>query len=75
MPVLSLEIWFIIGLALAFGGLVKGLTGLGLPAFAIPVMAIFIGVERSVVMLLAPSLVLNCHLAWTQDISSGLYPV
>lgn len=65
MPILSWETWFIIALALAFGGFVKGLTGLGLPAFAIPIMAIFIGVERSVVMLLAPSLVLNCRLAWT----------
>ena len=65
MAVLSWEIWFVIGLSLAFGGLVKGLTGLGLPVFTIPVIAVFIGVERSVVMLLVPSLVLNCCLAWT----------
>ncbi len=65
MAELSWEIWAIIGVSLAIGGLSKGLTGLGLPAFAIPVMAMFIGVERAVVMLVIPSIVLNGQLVWS----------
>jgi uncharacterized membrane protein YfcA len=45
--------------ALALGGLMKGVTGVGLPLIAVPVMAAFLGVERAVLVMVIPSLVLN----------------
>jgi uncharacterized membrane protein YfcA len=50
--------------ALAAGGLTKGLTGLGLPMVAIPIMAGFLGVERAVLIMIVPTVVLNVWLAW-----------
>ncbi len=44
---------------LAFGALIKGVTGLGLPVFAIPVLALFVSVESAVVIMALPSLVAN----------------
>ena len=49
----------IIVAALAAGGLTKGLTGLGLPMVAIPIMASSLGVERAVLTMIMPILVLN----------------
>jgi uncharacterized membrane protein YfcA len=50
--------------ALAAGGLTKGLTGLGLPMVAIPLMAGFLGVERAVLIMIVPTVVLNVWLSW-----------
>ncbi|HEY5622865.1 MAG TPA: sulfite exporter TauE/SafE family protein, partial [Gammaproteobacteria bacterium] len=55
----------IIVLALGVGGLAKGMTGLGLPMVAVPVLAGFLGVERAVMTLVMPILVLNIWLMWT----------
>ena len=55
---------FIILAAIAVGSLVKGVTGSGLPQIAIPVMAIFLGVERSVVVMAIPGIVGNAWLMW-----------
>ena len=44
--------------------MVKGITGLGLPLVAIPVLAGFIGVERAVVLMLVPGIGLNFGLLW-----------
>lgn len=55
----------IIAIALAVGGTAKGLTGLGLPLVAVPVMAGFLGVERAVMTMVIPVLVLNLWLTWT----------
>jgi hypothetical protein len=44
----------IILVAIALGSFVKGVTGSGLPQIAIPVMAIFLGVERAVVLMAIP---------------------
>ena len=51
--------------AIAVGAFVKGATGGGLPQIAIPVMAAFVGVERSVVVMAIPGVVANGWLVWT----------
>lgn len=51
--------------AICVGAFVKGATGGGLPLIAIPVMAVFIGVERSVVVMAIPGVVANGWLVWT----------
>lgn len=47
---------------IAFGAFVKGITGLGLPIFAIPALALFVPVESAVVILALPALVANLWL-------------
>lgn len=54
----------IIVVAIALGSLIKGVTGAGLPQIAIPVMAVFLGVERSVVIMAIPGIVSNGWLMW-----------
>jgi uncharacterized membrane protein YfcA len=51
--------------AIAVGAFIKGATGGGLPQIAIPVMAVFLGVERSVVVMAIPGVVANGWLVWT----------
>jgi len=51
--------------AIAVGAFIKGATGGGLPQIAIPVMAAFIGVERSVVVMAIPGVVANGWLVWS----------
>ena len=58
----SLLIMFI---ALAAGSLVKGISGLGLPLVAIPVMAGFMDVDRAVAIMVIPGILINCYLLWT----------
>lgn len=48
--------------ALAVGGFVKGLTGTGLPMLAIPVMTLFLGVERAVIIMSIPGIISNVWL-------------
>lgn len=50
--------------AVAVGFFVKGMTGMGGPLLAIPVMAGFLGVERAVVVILVPTLAVNFWLLW-----------
>lgn len=47
---------------LAVGSFAKGITGIGLPIFAVPLLATVIGVEHAVVVLVLPSLVSNLWL-------------
>ncbi|HEX9877219.1 MAG TPA: sulfite exporter TauE/SafE family protein [Gammaproteobacteria bacterium] len=61
---MSTEDLVVVFVALAAGGLTKGLTGLGLPMVSIPIMAGFLGVERAVLILIVPIVVLNLWLAW-----------
>ena len=49
----------IIGLGLALGAFVKGLTGMGLPLVAVPFMASFLGAEHAIVVMQIPGLVSN----------------
>ena len=66
MVELTSDAWLIIALALAAGGLTKGITGLGLPAVAVPIMASFLGVKDAVMIMLFPTLVTNAWLAWKE---------
>jgi uncharacterized membrane protein YfcA len=61
MPIESIAI---IVLGLALGALVKGVSGIGLPLVAIPIMAGFIGVETSVVIMVIPSFFVQSWLVW-----------
>jgi uncharacterized protein len=45
--------------AIAVGAFIKGATGGGLPQIAIPVMAVFLGVEHAVVVMAIPGVVAN----------------
>lgn len=55
----------IIVAAIALGAFVKGATGTGLPMIAIPVMAMFLGVERAVVIMAIPAIASNVWMLWT----------
>lgn len=55
-------IWAIISLAI--GGILKGATGAGTPILAVPVMAMFFGVDVAVVVMLIPNLVNNFWQGW-----------
>ena len=64
MTDLAWQVWLVIVLALAAGGLTKGLTGLGLPGIAVPIMAAFLGVEQAVMIMVMPTLITNLWLTW-----------
>jgi uncharacterized protein len=51
--------------AIAVGAFIKGATGGGLPQLAIPVMAVFLGVEHAVVIMAIPGVVANGLLVWS----------
>lgn len=53
--------------ALLFGGVVKGLTGIGLPLFSLPILAYFIPVPLAMSLLTLPSMVTS---AW-QAVQGG----
>ncbi len=61
----SLSDLVIIAIAITVGAFIKGATGGGLPQVAIPVMAVFIGVERAVVLMAIPGVLSNGWLVWT----------
>jgi len=60
----SISIWLIaIALiAISFGSLLKGMTGLGLPLFAVPAIATITSVEEAVVLMIIPGLGSNLWL-------------
>lgn len=53
------------------GFFVKGVTGLGGPMLAIPVMAGFVGIEQAVIVISVPSLFANTWLLWEHRGSAG----
>lgn len=59
---MGLEEVAVVLVAVSFGGLVKGVTGMGLPPIAIPIIAIFVGVEEAVVIMAIPGVVSNAWL-------------
>ena len=61
---MSPESLVIIFLALAAGSFVKGISGLGLPLTAIPVMAGYMDVDRAVAIMVLPGVFLNFWLLW-----------
>ena len=62
---MSPDVLIVIFVALAAGSLVKGISGLGLPLVAIPVMAGFLGVEHAVAIMVIPGMLMNFWLLWT----------
>jgi uncharacterized membrane protein YfcA len=50
--------------AIGLGSLLKSITGMGVPLVAIPVIALFAGVEEAVIVTALPNLALNVVLAW-----------
>ena len=62
---MSTESIVIIFLALAAGSFVKGVSGLGLPLTAIPVMAGCMDVDRAVAIMVLPGVLPNFWLLWT----------
>jgi uncharacterized membrane protein YfcA len=58
-------------LTVGMGFFVKGVTGMGGPMLAIPVMAGFVGIEQAVVVISVPSLFANSWLLWEHRRSAG----
>jgi uncharacterized membrane protein YfcA len=58
-------------LAVGIGFFAKGLTGIGGPMFAIPVLASFMGVEFAVAVIAIPTLVANVWLLWQNRAAAG----
>lgn len=50
--------------ALALGGLLKGVIGMGAPVVAVPIMSVFVDVRLAVVVMVAPNLVTNLWQVW-----------
>jgi uncharacterized protein len=50
--------------AMFLGAFVKGVSGVGLPLLAVPVMATFLGVEHAVVVMTIPGILTNLWLLW-----------
>jgi uncharacterized membrane protein YfcA len=53
-----------ISLSLALGGFLKGVTGIGMPVIVIPVMALFIGIESSIIVMAIPGVISNGWMTW-----------
>ena len=49
----------LLGVSLAFAGLVKGVTGFGLPLFATPILAGVFGARQAVVIMSIPAFLSN----------------
>jgi len=47
---------------IAVGAFIKGITGLGLPIFAIPTLAMFVPIDHAVVIMVLPSVIANSWL-------------
>lgn len=54
----------VVVIASALGALVKGVTGMGYPVLAMPLIALVAGVEDAVVVVAAPNLAANVYLCW-----------
>jgi uncharacterized membrane protein YfcA len=65
MSLISLGLLASAMLAIGIGGLAKGITGVGLPILAVPVLASFTSVEEAVVLMVLPSIAANGWLVIT----------
>jgi len=54
----------IVVLASAVGALIKGVTGMGYPLFAVPIIALATGVQDAVVVVAVPNVAANLYLCW-----------
>ncbi len=64
----------VVFLAIGAGAFIKGLTGTGFPLVAVPVMAVFLGVEHAVIILQIPNLVSNVWLVWRYRVQMKTTP-
>lgn len=71
---MSVETIVVIVVAVSIGSAIKGLSGLGLPLVAIPLMAGFIGVERSVALMIVPGLLTNGWQIWINRGHATAFP-
>jgi uncharacterized membrane protein YfcA len=71
---MNIETLIWVTVALAFGGLTKGLSGVGLPLVAVPVLAGAVGVELAVLIMVIPSVALNAYPAWLHRDAAGTVP-
>jgi uncharacterized membrane protein YfcA len=60
---------------LAFGSFFKGLTGMGLPLVAVPILAGFLGAEHAIVVMQIPGMVSNIWLVWSHRRSATGLPL
>ena len=63
---LTLEL-FIIGFALLLGGLIKGLSGIGLPMVALPILSTQVSIQNAILLLTLP--ILFSNLAQAKEIN------
>ena len=63
-PSLSAELLVMIVVASAVGAGVKGVTGMGYPLLAVPLISLVGGVDDAVVAVAAPNLAANIYLCW-----------
>lgn len=70
----SLSIWLVAAVlaVISVGALVKGMTGLGLPLFAVPAIATLTSVEEAVVLMIIPGLGSNIWLVVNHRQFTGL---
>jgi uncharacterized membrane protein YfcA len=57
--------------SLCIGAFIKGLTGFGLPQIAVPILAVFLGVEHAVIIMAIPGVVSNLWLLHQHRRSPG----
>ena len=62
LSLVSPALWLAVLAAISVGGLLKGMTGLGLPLFAVPALAAITSVEDAVVLMVFPSVGANLWL-------------
>ena len=56
--------YLIVAVAVTAGAAVKGMTGLGLPLIAVPVITIFVGIEEAVLVMAFPTALSNAALVY-----------
>lgn len=64
-PLLDPTTLVIVTAGLGLGGIVKGVTGMGLPLVGVTVLATFIGVPHAIAILVVPTLVTNAWQLWS----------
>jgi uncharacterized membrane protein YfcA len=65
MELISQNVWLLVATfgAISIGALLKGMTGLGLPLFAVPVLAALSSVEEAVILMIIPGIAANLWIA------------
>jgi uncharacterized membrane protein YfcA len=71
---MSHETVLVILVAVSIGSAIKGMSGIGLPLVAIPLMAGFIGVERAVALMIVPTLLTNVWQIWVNRAYATMFP-